>query len=161
MTRRHAEPNINTLLTGNLPFDSYVKKWSHLLMISLHCLCAKLNNRTRVQFACDVTWFSFCFDFVRSNARYNEMKMKLLISLRWIPFAMLSVIFTLSFWVKTERFRSRSYSRRWKTVWFLGGLVIIGEGLVLFFEDSTFWLILSSCCCIFSHKWLSIKIDFI
>ena len=38
-------------------------------MIPLHCLWAKSNNRTRRQFECDVTWFRFCFDFVRSHAR--------------------------------------------------------------------------------------------
>ena len=38
-------------------------------MIPLHCLCAKSNNRTRGQFECDVTWFVFCFDFVRSYAQ--------------------------------------------------------------------------------------------
>ena len=30
---------------------------------------AKSNNRTRGQFECDMTWFYFCFDFVRSHAR--------------------------------------------------------------------------------------------
>ena len=33
MTRHHAGPNINILLTRNLSFDSDVRKWSHLLMI--------------------------------------------------------------------------------------------------------------------------------
>ena len=37
-------------------------------MIPLHCLWAKSNNRTRDQFECDVSWFRFCFDFVRSHA---------------------------------------------------------------------------------------------
>ena len=46
-----------TLLTRNLPFDSDVREWSHPLMISLHCLWAKSNNRTRGQFECDVTFF--------------------------------------------------------------------------------------------------------
>ena len=35
----------------------------------LHCLWAKSNNRIRGQSECDVTWFRFCFDFVRSHAR--------------------------------------------------------------------------------------------
>ena len=34
-------------------------------MMLLHCLRVKSNNRTRSQFECDVTWFCFCFDFVR------------------------------------------------------------------------------------------------
>ena len=34
-------------------------------MIPLHCLWAKLNNRTHGQFECDMTWFCFCFDFVQ------------------------------------------------------------------------------------------------
>ena len=38
-------------------------------MIPLHCLWAKSNNRTRGHFECDVTWFCFYFDFVRSHAR--------------------------------------------------------------------------------------------
>ena len=38
-------------------------------MIPLPFLCAKSNNRTRGQFECDVTWFCFCFDFVRLHAR--------------------------------------------------------------------------------------------
>ena len=37
----------------------------HPSMIPLHCLWPKSNNRTRGQFECDVTWFCFCFDFVR------------------------------------------------------------------------------------------------
>ena len=70
MNRHHAESNINILLTRNLPIDSGVRQWSHPLMIPLHCLWAKSNNRTRGQFECDVTWFCFCFHFVRSHARY-------------------------------------------------------------------------------------------
>ena len=70
MTRHHAEPNINILLARSLPFDSYVRQWSHPLMIPLHCLWDKSNNRTRGQFELVLlTWFYFCFDFVRSHAR--------------------------------------------------------------------------------------------
>ena len=61
MTRHHAN---NVLLARNLPFDSDVRQWSHLLMISLHCLWANSNNRTRAQFECDVLYFGFCFVFV-------------------------------------------------------------------------------------------------
>ena len=67
MSRHHTEPN-NILLTRNLPFCSDVRHWSHLLLIPLHCLWAKSNNRTHGQFECDATWFCFCFDFVRSRA---------------------------------------------------------------------------------------------
>ena len=67
MTRHHAN---NILLTRNLPFDSDVRQWSHPLMIPLHCLWAKSNNRTRGQFEYDVTLFwVFLFDFVHSRAR--------------------------------------------------------------------------------------------
>ena len=52
-------------------FDSSVRQWSHPFMIPLHCLWAKSNNRTRGQFECDVKWFCFCFDFVRSHARWG------------------------------------------------------------------------------------------
>ena len=55
-------PNINILLTRNLPIDCGVRQWSHPLMIPWHCLWAKSNNRTLGQFECDVTclllfWF--------------------------------------------------------------------------------------------------------
>ena len=56
MTRHHAESNVNTLLTRNLPFDSDVRHGSHPLMIPLHCFYAKSNNKMRGQFKCDVTW---------------------------------------------------------------------------------------------------------
>ena len=69
MTRHHAESNINTLLTRNLPTDSGVRQWSHSLMIPLHCLWTKSNNKTPGQFESEVTWFGFCFDFVLSHAR--------------------------------------------------------------------------------------------
>ena len=69
MNIHHAESNINISLTRNLPIDSGVRQWSHPLMIPLHCLWAKSNNRTRGQFECDVTWFCFHFDFIRSHAR--------------------------------------------------------------------------------------------
>ena len=36
---------------------------------TMTCLWDKSNNRTRGQFECDVTWFCFCFDFVRSHAQ--------------------------------------------------------------------------------------------
>ena len=68
MTRHHIEWNINILLTRNLPIDSDIRQWSHSLMIPSHYLWAKLNNRTRGQFECGMTWFCFCFDFVCSHA---------------------------------------------------------------------------------------------
>ena len=52
---RHDEPNM----------------WSHPLMIPLHCLWAKSINRTRGEFECDLTWFCFCFGFVRSHVWCN------------------------------------------------------------------------------------------
>ena len=73
MTWDHAASNINILinilLTRNLPIVSGVRQWSHPLMIPLHCLWAKLNNKTHGQFECDLTWFCFRFDFIRSHAR--------------------------------------------------------------------------------------------
>ena len=51
ITRHHAEPN-NISLTRNLAV-------SHPVMIPLHCVWAKSNNRTRGQFECDVVWFCF------------------------------------------------------------------------------------------------------
>ena len=68
-TRHHAESSINVLLTRTLPIDSDVRQSNHSLMIPLHSLWAKSNKRTRGQFECDVNWFCFCFDFVRSLAR--------------------------------------------------------------------------------------------
>ena len=41
MTGHHAKPNINILVTRNLPFDSDVRLWRHPLMILLHFLWAK------------------------------------------------------------------------------------------------------------------------
>ena len=69
MTRHDAQPTINILLTRNFPFDSDDKQRSHPLMILLHCLWAKSNNRMHGQFECDVTWFCLCSDFVRSHVR--------------------------------------------------------------------------------------------
>ena len=58
---------ILTLLTRNLPFDVRQVKSSFN-----HIVCgAKPKNRTRGQFECDVTWFCFYFDFVRSHALYH------------------------------------------------------------------------------------------
>ena len=57
MNRHHAEPNINISLTKKFPFDSDFRHWSHPLMIPLHWLWAKSNNRIRDQFECDMTWF--------------------------------------------------------------------------------------------------------
>ena len=70
VTRHHAEPNINILLTRNLPFDSNVRQWNHPL-IPLYCLWSESNNRAHDQFECDVSWFCFCFDFVRLHARFG------------------------------------------------------------------------------------------
>ena len=69
ITRHHAGPNINILLTRNLPFESDFRQWSHPLVIPLHCLRAKSNKRRRDQFECDVT---FCLNFVHSHARYRS-----------------------------------------------------------------------------------------
>ena len=57
------------LLTISLPFDCDIRQWSHPLRILLHCFRDKLNNKARGQFEFDLTWFCFCFDFVRSHAR--------------------------------------------------------------------------------------------
>ena len=68
MTKYYAN---NILLARNLPFESDVRQWSHLLMIPLHCLWAKSSNRTRGQFEYDVTYFFGClflFDFVHLHA---------------------------------------------------------------------------------------------
>ena len=70
VTRHHAEPNINILLIRNLPFGSDIRQWGHPLMIPLHYFWADSNNTAHGQFECNVTWFSFCFDFVRSHARF-------------------------------------------------------------------------------------------
>ena len=57
------------LLTLRSDSDSDVRQWSHPLMIRLW---TKLNNRTRGQVECDVTFccvFLLLFDFVHSHAR--------------------------------------------------------------------------------------------
>ena len=38
-------------------------------MIPLLCVWAKSNKRMRGQSECDMTWFCFCFDFIRSYAQ--------------------------------------------------------------------------------------------
>ena len=50
-------------MTRNLPTDPAGRQWSHPLMILLHCLWAKLNNKRHDQFECDTTWFCFYFDY--------------------------------------------------------------------------------------------------
>ena len=76
VTRYHVEPNINILLTRDLPFDLEVRQWSHSLMTSLPYLWAMSNNRTRGHFKYDTTWFCFRFDFACSHARWKEVKRK-------------------------------------------------------------------------------------
>ena len=55
----------------NLSFDSDVRQWSHPLMIPLHCLWDKLNNRTCGHFEYDVALFFYYYYyyFVHSLAR--------------------------------------------------------------------------------------------
>ena len=60
---------LSKLLRKNLPIDSGVREWSYPLKILLHCLWAESNNRMCGEFKYGVTWFCFCFDFVRSRAR--------------------------------------------------------------------------------------------
>ena len=40
-----------------------------IIIIINNNILQQSNNRTRGQFECDVTWFGFCFGFVRSHAR--------------------------------------------------------------------------------------------
>ena len=59
-------------------FDSYVRQWKHPLMIPLHCLWAKSNNRTRGQFDCDVTYTIFsivCLRFQIVQIKQVDSKM--------------------------------------------------------------------------------------
>ena len=77
MSRHQVKPNINTLLTRNLSFDSDVRQW----MITLHCLWTKSNNRARGQFGRDLTCFFFVvvvvlcffFIFVRSHCTVHML----------------------------------------------------------------------------------------
>ena len=59
MTRHHA--NNIYILARNLPFGSEVRQQSHPLMIPLHCLWGKLNNRMCGHFEYDVDLFIFIF----------------------------------------------------------------------------------------------------
>ena len=61
MTRHYAN---NVSLARNLPFDSDVRQGSYPLMILLHCLWDKLNNRTRGQFEYDVALVFFSFGLI-------------------------------------------------------------------------------------------------
>ena len=85
MTRHHSEPN-SILLTRSLPFDSDGREWSHPLMIPLHSSWAKSNNRTRVEFECDVIWFCFCFDFVQIKQVDCKMGTKNVNNYKWKTF---------------------------------------------------------------------------
>ena len=71
MTKHHAEPNVNILLTRNISFDSDVIRWSHPLTRPLYCLWANWNNKRLVNLK--MTWLGlfFFFDFVCSQARYG------------------------------------------------------------------------------------------
>ena len=71
INRYHDEPNINILLTRNLS-DSYIRQWSHPLVIPLQFLWTKLNKRTRGQFECDMTLFCFCFDLFLCTVSFGE-----------------------------------------------------------------------------------------
>ena len=57
MIRYHVKPNINILLTRNLPFGSGVRQWSRPLITLFE------------QFEREVNWFRF--DFAHSHARYH------------------------------------------------------------------------------------------
>ena len=57
LTGHHVEPNIDILFARNLPFESYVRQWSHPLMIQLHYLWAKSNNRTCGELVLFLFWF--------------------------------------------------------------------------------------------------------
>ena len=57
-----------SIITGDTRRDTHMTSSNHPLMIPLHRLWVKSNNRTRGQFECDVTWICFCFDFVCSYA---------------------------------------------------------------------------------------------
>ena len=59
------------LLARNLPINAGVRQWSHTLMIPLHRLWTKSNNRTCGQFEYDMTWFCLCFLFICSYARFG------------------------------------------------------------------------------------------
>ena len=48
--RYHIKPNVDIILTRNLPFGSDITQWSYPLVILLHCLRA-------------VTWLGFVFLF--------------------------------------------------------------------------------------------------
>ena len=72
MTRHHAVTN-NILLTRNLYFDSDVRQRRHPLMIPLHFLWAKSNNRTPGQFECDMNWLGFCYDFVQMHGAGSKV----------------------------------------------------------------------------------------
>ena len=71
MTKHHAEPNVNILLTRNISFDSDVIQWSHPLTRPLYCLWANWNNKRLVNLK--MTWLGlfFFFDFVFLQARYG------------------------------------------------------------------------------------------
>ena len=57
----------HTLIDKKSSFWLWRQSVKPSLMIPLRCLWAKSSNRRRGQFECDVTWFCFCINFVRSH----------------------------------------------------------------------------------------------
>ena len=103
MNRHHAEPNINILFTKKFPFDSDFIHRSHPLMISLHWLWAKSNNRIRDQFEYDVTSFLLLFWFRSFTCTVLLLSRSLLKSVGG------------SFEIGCPRLRAwKKFGRRWK-----------------------------------------------
>ena len=71
MTRHHAEPNINILLTRNLFFDTDVRQWGHRLMIPLH-VC-ELNGTTEPVANLNVTWLGFVFILISFDHMHSAI----------------------------------------------------------------------------------------
>ena len=73
-------------------FDSDVRQRSHTLMIPLHCLWAKSNNRTR---GCDVTlflfWFRSCTCKERLHYNINKLLLEMKTDLKEGPFIYLFI----------------------------------------------------------------------
>ena len=59
-------------MTNFMLSQTLIHYWQEIFFLTL--TWAKSNNRKRGKLECDVTWFCFYFDFVRSHARYHVEK---------------------------------------------------------------------------------------
>ena len=99
-------------------FDTDDKKWSHSLMIPLHCLWAKSNKRLHGQFECDVTWFCFCLDFVQRKQVDCKMSTKNVNNYKWKTFPnIFGQLYTQEYKTTKKQMRLQLTEKKSKESW--------------------------------------------